>query len=38
VFYDMNFNPAVGNPAADEGKALKLASEVLEALAPDARM
>jgi probable F420-dependent oxidoreductase len=38
VFYDMNFNPAVGNPAADEGKALLLASEVLEALAPDARM
>ena len=38
VFYDMNFNPAVGNPAADEGKALRLASEVLEALAPDARM
>jgi len=38
VFYDMNFNPAVGNPAADEGKALKLASEVLEALAPDPRM
>jgi probable F420-dependent oxidoreductase len=38
VFYDMNFNPAVGNPAADEGKALLLASEVLEELAPDARM
>ncbi len=38
VFYDMNFNPAVGNPAADEGKALSLACEVLEALAPDARM
>jgi probable F420-dependent oxidoreductase len=37
LFYDMNFNPAVGNPAADEGKALVLASEVLEALAPDAR-
>ena len=38
VFYDMNFNPAVGNPAADEGTALKLASEVLEELAPGARM
>jgi probable F420-dependent oxidoreductase len=37
VFYDMNFNPAVGDPAADEGKALLLASEVLEALAPDTR-
>jgi probable F420-dependent oxidoreductase len=37
VFYDMNFDTAVGNPAADEGKAVLRASEILEALAPDAR-
>ena len=38
VFYDLNFDPAVGDPAADEGKAVLRASEILEALAPDARM
>ena len=37
VFYDLNFDPAVGDPAADEGKAVLRASEILEALAPDAR-
>jgi hypothetical protein len=37
VFYDMNFDAAVGDPAADEGKAVLRASEILEALAPDAR-
>jgi probable F420-dependent oxidoreductase len=38
VFYDLNFDPAVGNPAADEDKAVLRASEILEALAPGARM
>src|ERR1700761_1911518 len=38
VFYDLNFDPAVGDPAADEGKAVLRASEILEALAPDVRM
>ena len=38
VFYDLNFDPAVGDPAADEGKAMLRASEILEALAPDIRM
>jgi probable F420-dependent oxidoreductase len=38
VFYDLNFDPAVGDPAADEGKAVLRASEILEALAPGARM
>ena len=38
VFYDLNFDPAVGDPAADEAKAVLRASEVLEALAPGARM
>jgi probable F420-dependent oxidoreductase len=38
VFYDLNFDSAVGDPAADEGKAVLRASEILEALAPDARM
>jgi hypothetical protein len=38
VFYDPNFDPAVGDPAADEGKAVLRASEILEALAPDARL
>jgi probable F420-dependent oxidoreductase len=38
VFYDLNFDPAVGDPAADEGKAVLRASEVLEALAPDVRL
>jgi probable F420-dependent oxidoreductase len=37
VFYDVNFDAAVGNPAVDEGKAVLRASEILEALAPDAR-
>jgi len=35
VFYDLNWDPAVGNPAADEGAAVLRAAEVLEALAPD---
>jgi probable F420-dependent oxidoreductase len=38
VFYDLNFDPAVGDPAIDEGKAVLRASEVLEALAPDVRL
>ena len=38
VFYDLNFDPAVGDPAADEGKAVLRAAEILEALAPDVRM
>ena len=38
VFYDMNFDSAVGNPAADEGKAVLRASEIMEELAPDARL
>jgi probable F420-dependent oxidoreductase len=37
LFYDMNFDPAVGNPAADEGKAVLRACEILEELAPDPR-
>jgi probable F420-dependent oxidoreductase len=37
VFYDMNFDSAVGDPGADEGKSVLRASEILEALAPDAR-
>jgi probable F420-dependent oxidoreductase len=37
VFYDVNFDPAVGNPAADEDQARDRAEEVLEALAPGAR-
>jgi probable F420-dependent oxidoreductase len=35
VFYDLNWDPAIGNPAADEGAAVLRAAEVLEALAPD---
>ena len=38
VFYDLNFDPAIGDPAADEGKAVLRASEILEALAPEARL
>ena len=38
VFYDVNFDPAVGDPAVDEDKAVLRASEILEALAPGARM
>jgi len=34
VFYDLNFDPLIGNPAADEGEAVARASEILEALAP----
>jgi probable F420-dependent oxidoreductase len=37
VFYDLNFDTAIGNPAADEGKAVLRASEILEALAPETR-
>jgi len=38
VFYDLNFDPAVGDPAADEGKAVLRASDIIEALAPGPRM
>jgi probable F420-dependent oxidoreductase len=38
VFYDLNFDPQVGDPSVDEGKALLRASEILESLAPDARL
>ncbi|HEY3880502.1 MAG TPA: TIGR03619 family F420-dependent LLM class oxidoreductase [Trebonia sp.] len=38
VFYDMNFDSAVGDPSADEGKAVLRASEIMERLAPDARL
>jgi probable F420-dependent oxidoreductase len=37
VFYDMNWDPLVGDPAGAEGRAVLRASEVLEALAPDGR-
>jgi probable F420-dependent oxidoreductase len=37
VFYDLNWDPLVGDPAGDEGRAVLRASEVLEALAPDRR-
>ena len=37
VFYDLNFDPLVGDPEVAEGKAVLRASEILEALAPDAR-
>jgi probable F420-dependent oxidoreductase len=37
VFYDVNWDPLVSDPAADEGRAVLRASEVLEALAPDGR-
>ncbi len=37
VFYDMNWDPLVGDPAADEGRAVLRASEVLEGLAPGGR-
>ncbi len=36
VFYDLNWDPLVGDPAGDEGGAVLRASEVLEALAPGA--
>jgi probable F420-dependent oxidoreductase len=38
VFYDLNFDPLIGDPDADEGKATLRATEILEALAPDARL
>jgi len=34
VFYDLNFDPLVGDPDVPEGKALLRASEILESLAP----
>jgi probable F420-dependent oxidoreductase len=37
VFYDMNWDPLIADPAADEGRAVLRASEVLEALAPDGK-
>jgi probable F420-dependent oxidoreductase len=37
VFYDVNWDPLVGDPAADEDRAVQRASEVLEALAPKGR-
>jgi probable F420-dependent oxidoreductase len=37
VFYDLNFDRQVGDPRADEGKAVLRASEILEALAPGER-
>jgi probable F420-dependent oxidoreductase len=37
VFYDLNFDPQVGDPDADEGKAVLRASEILETLAPGVR-
>jgi probable F420-dependent oxidoreductase len=36
VFYDLNWDPAVGNPSAHEGKAVLRAAEIIEALAPSA--
>jgi probable F420-dependent oxidoreductase len=38
VFYDLNFDPQVGDPTVDEGKAVLRATEILEALAPDVRL
>jgi probable F420-dependent oxidoreductase len=35
VFYDLNWDPAIGNTSADEGAAVLRAAEILEALAPD---
>ena len=37
VFYDLNFDPQVGDPSVADGTAVLRASEILEALAPDAR-
>jgi len=37
VFYDLNWDPLVGDPAGDEGRAVLRASEVLQALAPEGR-
>jgi probable F420-dependent oxidoreductase len=38
VFYDLNFDPLVGNPDVRAGEAADRASEILEALAPDAAL
>ncbi len=38
VFYDLNWDPLVADPAGDEGRAVLRASEVLESLAPDGRL
>jgi probable F420-dependent oxidoreductase len=35
VFYDLNWDPDVGNPSVSEGAAVLRATEILEALAPD---
>ncbi len=37
VFYDLNWDPLVGDPAADEGRAVLRGSELLEALAPEGK-
>ena len=37
VFYDLNFDPQVGDPSVADGTAVLRATEILEALAPDAR-
>ena len=34
VFYDLNWDPAVGNPDVEEGAAVLRAAEIIEALAP----
>jgi probable F420-dependent oxidoreductase len=35
LYYDLNWEPRIGNPAADEAEATALATEIAEALAPD---
>jgi probable F420-dependent oxidoreductase len=35
IFYDLNWDPAIGDPAADPAAATERAAMVLEALAPD---
>lgn len=37
VFYDLNWDPLIGDPAGNEGRAVFRASEALEALAPEGR-
>jgi probable F420-dependent oxidoreductase len=37
VFYDLNWDPAIGDPAADPAAATERAAMLLEALAPDGR-
>ncbi len=37
VFYDLNWDPRIGNPDADEGSAVLRASELVEALAPEGK-